>query len=962
MMTANYDFGRKTTAERSMQSLFLDTLGSRGYEVLPGSKTIEYHQDTIFRREMERLNGLRFTDSEFRRLLLGLDGTMAQAFDFLRSGVLLTLDSGDTQTIRLYDSTAWHRNRYQVAEELTVRGVSERRLDLVLFINGVPVMSGELKKTGGLGIEKAMADINAYTKEGVYRTGLLRYIQIYFISDGNVSKYFSTDLPAESGAPYINSFYWADAENVRIGRLMDNGSDEGWTSSFFKPENIFDLIKYYMLKTAGRNQRIIVLRPYQIHALESGIQRVEEWKNGYYWHATGSGKTLTSFMLSRSIQKQGVAKKTIMLLDRVDLADQTIEEYEKFGSAGGSVSRGRKLVDRILDPSEPFVMTTIQSLSRLLSKDSRKKKISEALAQPTVIVVDECHRSTFGSMFQKVRRSFTDAVFLGFTGTPILAENKTPDDRITSDLFGEPIHIYTTKEAIDDGNVLRFDEKIIRLDYEGELSNLGAEELAKREESVAQWIAENFHKHTQQKNHNPATVDGRERLKNLDYEGGLTGLLTVPRIADAMSMFERIRPLFDAQDRTTAVVFSMVTDDKDFDGNRDYLPRIFAHYDGQFGTNFAALLKSDASEAIDRYSSDVATRVKTGELDLVIVAQMFLTGFDAPNLGVIYIDKFLRSHSLMQAISRVNRVHPSKKHKYAGILIFFSDRGDVKGELDDTLKLFSNGRSTEGVVNRKSFLEVRDEICAKVLELKGLYASSSAVDRVQTLDELRQVVALVSAIRAGTVRLSTYDEWEDSSEDWKHLGISEAELDEYYSSVREAGRRIRVTLPQDEVEDFADFEIEINSFRNFLIDVAYINDLLKNAIFAPPSDRRKWITKVRRELEQSDDPEVLRHREALQEVVDEVEKEGSSIHSNDELFRSFEEKKRRIWTGRFDRALKTLEISADDLNWLLELQAQNGTPPLGEIDVILRKRGYSIRERSGLKVDFGRILENLAQL
>lgn len=961
MTEPHYDFGRKTDAERSMQSLFLQSLKLQDIEVLKGSQKLEYYQDTIFRSEMDRLNGLVLTDSEFRRLLTVLNVSMAQAFDYLRSGVSLTLDDNETRTIKLYDSSAWYRNRYQVVEELTVQGVNERRLDTVLMMNGLPVMAGELKKTSSLGLDKAMADINAYTKEGVYRDGLLRYIQIYFISDGATTKYFSTDLPAEAGNPYINSFYWSDAENVRIKRLMDRGQEEGWTSSFFKPENIFDLIKYYTLKTAGRNQRIIALRPYQIHALESGIRRVIDWESGYYWHATGSGKTLTSYMLARAIREQGIAHKVLMVLDRNDLADQTIEEYEKFGSEASRVSKGKDLVDRLLDPFEPFVMTTIQSLSRLLKNPAKKRRVADVLSKQTVIVVDECHRSTFGSMFQSIRKSFTDAIFLGFTGTPILAENKTADSRITSDLFGEPIHIYTTKEAIDDGNVLRFDEKIVRLDYPGDLAELSSEELDSRQSTVMEWIATNFSKHTQQKNLNPATVGGRERVKNGDYDGGLTGILTVPRIADAMSASDKLRPLFDAQGRTTAVVFSMVSDEKDFDGSTGYLPRIFSHYDGQFKTNFSQMLKDDPADAVDKYSSDVAMRVKTGELDLVIVAQMFLTGFDAPNLGVIYIDKFLRSHSLMQAISRVNRVHPTKKHKYAGILVFFSDRGEVKTELDDTLRLFSNGRSTEGVVNRKTFLEVRDEICAKVTELKDLYGTAGQIDRIQSIDELKEAAALVSAVRAGAVRLSTYDQWEDSTDDWKHLGISEADLEEYYSEIKDAGRRIKVSLPKEELESFEDFEVQISSSREFLIDVAYINELLKNAIFAPPSERRKWITKVRRDLAASEDPDVLRNREALDGLVDEIDQKNSPINSNEELFERFRANKQKIHEKQFKAAVDLFGVTEDQLNWLLRLQSSRSAVPKSEIDDLLRAKRYSIMERKMLREDFGRILETLSE-
>lgn len=957
MTKPTYDFGRKTDAERSMQTLLLQHLKLQGYEILKSNQKLEYYENTVFRSEVERINNLKLSDSEFKRLLTALHVNMSTAFDYLRSGLSLTLDNGDTHSIHLYDSRNWNRNTFQVVEELTVPGVIERRLDVTILMNGLPVVTGELKKTSGLGVEKALADVNAYTKEGTYRTGLLRYIQVYFISDGVNTKYFSTDLPAEAGQPYINTFYWSDVENARVKRLMDNGKEEGWTSSFFKLENIFDLIKYYTLKTSGRDQRILVLRPYQIHALESGLNRVFDWENGFYWHATGSGKTLTSYMLGLAIQKQGVAKKVIMILDRVDLADQTIKEFEKFGGSAGEVSRGRKLSERIADPSDIFIMTTIQSLSRLLKNERKRKKVNSALGEKTVIIVDECHRSTFGTMFQSVKRSFSDLVLLGFTGTPILPENQTADNRVTSDLFGEPIHIYTTKEAIDDGNVLRFNEKVVNPKYSKSFSDLTAEELNIRETEIVDFVAKNFWKHTQQKNLEPSTVGGKERVKNPDYNGGLTGLITVPRISEAISFFNKIKSRMNEQNRTTAVVFSMATDEKDYEEGKSQLTDIFEHYDSQFSTNFAVTYRKDAREAVDTYASDVATRVKTGEIDLVVVANMFLTGFDSPNLGVIYIDRLLKRHSLMQAVSRVNRIHPSKKHKQSGIAIFFSDRGDVKAEFDDTLRIFSNGRSIEGVVDRKSFLELRNEISNKVIELRGIHNSPSSIDSIQSVEELREAGSLVSAIRAGSLRLSTYDEWENNPEDWKHLGISEAELDEYYSELREAGRRVKITAPPEDLETLEDFEIEIAKSKEYLIDVAYINELLKNAIFAPPRDRKKWIIKVRRELSISDDPDVLKNMEALVETVEKIENGDSNINSNEELFMNYEIAKERIRQRRFNKAVDTLDCTPEQLTWILKLYSSKGVLPQKEIDGLLKNKGYSILERRELRAEFGKMIE-----
>lgn len=939
-----------TASERQMQSALLGLLAAQGYTNLPPHKTIEQHEP-IFRSELDRLNGCVLSDTEYNRLMPKLKLSMEQAFSTFRHGVELAMDDGSTRLLKFYDTKDQSRNHFQVAEEVKIEGVVNRRLDVVVFMNGLPVVAGELKKTGSSkGVDAALDDINVYSKEGVYRAGLLRFVQLYFASDGVTTKYFATNLGAERQEPYTNAFYWSDRTNKRILRLNATAQEPGWSNTFFAPESLFHLLHFNMLMTSGRDKRIIVLRPYQFYAVEDGVYRVTQTDGGgFFWHATGSGKTLTSFMLSQAILSAGKHSKVVMLLDRNDLANQTIEEYASFGGAAGDVSKGRDLTAALMDKTQPFVLTTMQSMAALLKKRYKVSKIKALLEEPIVIVVDECHRSTFGDQFKHIRRMFPHAQLIGFTGTPILDENsKTNDGRLTKDLFGEPIHIYTTKDAIDDGNVLPFKE--YEVDLGGRSSDPAVVKTPAWKQAVADYIAENLFKHTQQRNLPDSP------MKDIAYDGGYTALLAAPFVRDAFEYWTMLTPMLRAQGRTCVAVFSGVADEgKDNAANgTDWHSELYKDYDSQFGTSFA---KDEDPDVLKKYLADLTRRIKNKEIDLVIVANMLLTGFDAKTLNTVYLDKDLQWHGLVQAMSRGNRVYKDPSKAYGNVVLF--KQRHMKDKVDDAIRLFSNGRSVEGVVERKPFAEAFAATVSAVSELRVLAPTPSFIDVLEEVRDLLPVARSYTAVQKTLRLLKTYDEWENTTKDYAKLGVSEQEVDEYYGFLLEAKRRIlNKEVDEGDSEVAEDFELEIRRIATYNIDVAYINELLRNAIFAPPAQRQKWVEKVKTAVARSEDPDVVKNAGAILETVNEIE--GGRVTTEVNVFKDLEARKARLRQAKILIHSDELKISEAELETLVRHYELSGESPVSEYNRMLASKGCPMAERRELKGNLGKIMQDLS--
>jgi type I restriction enzyme R subunit len=706
----------------------------------------------------------------------------------------------------------------------------------------------------------------------------------------------------------------------------------GFVETFLNPEMLTEVLIQYMLNIPAPRNEILILRPYQIYATRAGKQRLLETDgNGFFWHATGSGKTLTSYMLTKAVTEHPKFAKTVMLLDRNDLADQTIEEYGFFSNTDLQVDRGRKLLNAFVDPTQKTVTTTIQSFSRLLTKQA--KALKGYTNEPVCFIVDECHRSTFGKMFQIIKETFPQAQFIGFTGTPLLAENANLKERTTKDIFGEPIHIYTIKNAIDDGNVLKFELHEVTI---GVSNNSTIEKdsyyysTPARHQQVASYLSTNIWKHTGHK-----TVN-----KKLNFHDGYTAMFATDSIKSAHNYWQLLTPLLEKQGRTTAIVFSVAN--KEYEEieettARDWFIEAVTHYDTTFGTNFRQLLKDDHnfSDVRKTYVSDVTRRVKNKEIDLVIVSDMLLTGFDAKTLNTIYLDKNLKHHNLLQAKSRTNRTYP-RTNKQSGNVILFSDRNMVPA-VNESIILYSNNLNVEGVIERRNYQQLYNTVVEQVRELKRLHPTPETIDAIEEIVDLKNVAQTYSALSNNLNRIQTYDEWE--TVDWPKTGVTEEEMEHYYSSIIEKKNQLGLLDPTENDDDqWEQLEFAITNITVVAIDIAYINNLLRNLVYAPPKQKMKAFDIAEKAIQVSTDPTVEQMKQILLELLSEHEK----INSEEEMWELLEFKKVQKLKRKYREYSTELDIEETVLQKMVEMLQTNERYPEEYADNLLNQKNLNI--------------------
>lgn len=915
--------------ESALQELAINELVKTGYTYVGSHLALEDVQ-SIFLKKITELNTEKLPEglslNEQQRLLSSLPLNMRDAFSVLRHGLTLPLDNNKMVNLTFFDKNDLSKNTFQVMEELNIKGVTKTRLDLVLLMNGIPIMNIELKRKGvGHGVDEAISQINRYNKAGVYRKNLLNFVQVFAVSNNVFTRYFAASPRATQNEPYNKAFYWTDKNNKRINQLSD------FIASFCEPEHLANIIREYMILTPvdGSNDSMI-LRPYQIYAVEAAKkQMLETSSNCFIWHATGSGKTLTSYMLGQALANDSKFGKVIMLLDRNDLADQTIKEYRSFASKTmKDVKRGRDLHKEMTDKNQKFIMTTHQSFARWLSK--YPKTATQLGKQNISFIVDECHRTTFGKMFQNIRKAFPKAQFVGFSGTPRLAENPTDTNFLTKDIFGQPAHIYTIKNAIDDKNVLPFSmhEVKVTTTKPQHVKNKTYYRSEERKKAISNHIINNLWKNTAQKN----------KIKPLELEQpvGYTAMLATQGKYEAYSYWQTLAPFLAEQNRTTALVFSIEdnVEDKGFGTQHDWFLEALAHYDATFDTSFVEAWGNDRAETVKAHLRDVTTRVKNQEIDLIIVSDMLLTGFDSQTLNTIYLDKDLKHHNLLQAMSRVNRVH-SRSGKQHGNVVIFSDR-DMNEKVDNAISLFSNGENVKGVVERKNYKELYNETVAAVKALQKKVDVPEDISNIEKAEELLEVASLFSKVKTLTKQIQTFDEWEEA--DWKKLGISEDNIEEYYAHIYE--QRKRIITDDTSLVILEELDFQINSITEYVINVEYINQLLNNGIYAPKTEREKWWRKARKAIDISDDPDVIRNKEALLETVAAAEK--GIVSNTEELFEKLDETKTKIEALKYATYAEVFKVSEEQLRTWVSISNSTGHIPRELIVSEVRKQGVRL--------------------
>lgn len=858
-------------SEFALENEMMEQLESNGYETVTirnEQQLLDNFRAILNERHADKFKDQPLTDKEFQRLLTMINGkSIFESARILRDKLPLKRDDETEEYLSFLDTKNWCKNKFQITNQVSVNDKYKARYDVTILVNGLPLVQIELKRRG-VDINEAFNQVMRYRKQNY--TGLFRYIQLFVISNGVETRYLSNN---DGDILKSHMFYWSDKDNKRINNLSD------FTNSFLRPCQLAKMISRYMIINET-DHILMAMRPYQVHAVEALInQATETNNNGYIWHTTGSGKTLTSFKASQILSEQDDIQKVIFLVDRKDLDSQTEEEFNKF--AKGAVDKTNntsQLVRQLNDRSLPLIVTTIQKMSKAIQ--SNPKALEQYKTNKVVFIIDECHRSQFGDMHRIVRQHFNNAQYFGFTGTPRFEENKSQDGRSTADIFGRCLHTYLIKNAIHDGNVLGFSvdyintikTKNIDLDSEELVEGINKDEVWLADDRIrliARHIVENHDKYT----------------RNRQYSAILT-VQSIPALIKFYNVFKEINKDYD-KPLNIAGVYSYSPNEESTEDNvkekhsRDSLDEIIADYNATFGTNFS----TDTFQGyFNHISNSVKKGVKDSKIDVLIVVNMFLTGFDSKVLNTLYVDRNLKHHDLIQAYSRTNRVE--KETKPFGKIVNYRN---LKRQTDEALKLFSQTEDTDRILMR-SYEEYLSEFVDALAELKTIAQNPEDMDNVFDENDKKSFVEAFRLVSKLVLRLKTFEEFNFTNE---NIGMGEQEFEDYkskyfaiYDEVKNKhGENEKVTILND-----IDFEIEI--LRNDLINVSYIMELVRKIDLKDKEEQQRNREQIRRILDNADDPTLRLKRDLIREFIDEVVPKLTEEDDIDEVYLKFENAKR----------------------------------------------------------------------
>lgn len=737
-------------SEAALENGLIATLQQMNYEYVQIEE--EKNLRTNFKSQLEKHNRKRleeigrteFTEAEFEKILIYLEGgTRFEKAKKLRDLFPLELDNGERLWVEFLNRTHWCQNEFQVSHQITVEGRKKCRYDVTILINGLPLVQIELKRRG-VELKQAYNQIQRYHKTSFH--GLFDYVQLFVISNGVNTRYFANN--PNSG--YKFTFNWTDAANVPFNEL------EKFATSFFDKCTLGKIIGKYIVLHEG-DKCLMVLRPYQFYAVEKILDRVKNSNNnGYIWHTTGAGKTLTSFKAAQLVAELDDVDKVMFVVDRHDLDTQTQSEYEAFEpGAVDSTDNTDELVKRLHGNSK-IIITTIQKLNAAVSKQWYSRRIEEIRHARIVMIFDECHRSHFGDCHKNIVRFFDNTQIFGFTGTPIFVENAV-DGHTTKEIFGNCLHKYLIKDAIADENVLGF---LVEY-YHGNADVDNANQ--NRMTEIAKFILNNFNK---------STFDGE--FDALFAVQSVSTLIRYYKIFKSLNPKIRIGAVFTYASNSSQddALTGMNTGSyvSESTGEADELQAIMDDYNDMFGTSFT-------TENFRAYYDDINLRMKKKKtdmkpLDLCLVVGMFLTGFDSKKLNTLYVDKNMDYHGLLQAFSRTNRVLNEKK-RFGKIVCF----RDLKSNVDASIKLFSNSNNLEDIV-RPSFNEVKKNYQELTTNFLEQYPTPSSIDLLQSEKDKKQFILAFRDVIKKHAEIQVYDEFEEDAAD---LGMTEQQFMDFRS-------------------------------------------------------------------------------------------------------------------------------------------------------------------------------------
>ena len=885
-------------SEAELELQFIEQLNSQKYATveIPDYDALVEN----FKVQFEKFNAAKLdhplTDKEWERVFnLMLGKSVFQSAKILRDKFVLEREDGTKVYLAFFDNDHT-KNIFQVTHQTTVVGKYVNRYDVTLLVNGLPLIQVELKRRG-IDIREAVNQVMRYKKHSY--NGLYHFIQLFIVSNGVDTKYFAN---SDRDLLYSLAFFWTDFNNVRITNLKD------FSISFLARDHVIKMLTRYTIIN-DTDKILMVMRPYQVYAVEALVRQATLTnRNAYIWHTTGAGKTLTSFKTAQILAANPNIKKVVFLVDRKDLDSQTTEEFNKFEAGSvDATDRTDLLVKQIQDKNRQLIITTIQKMANAV-KNPRYAKIMSAYADEKVVfIIDECHRSQFGDMHKDIVRHFKNAQFFGFTGTPRFEVNGKVEGKITQTtekLFGECLHNYLIKDAIFDNNVLGFHVEYIKT-MEGDFdlndptmtNAIDVGELYMSTERMA-LIA------------NHIVQNHKSKTRNGQYTA-IFAVSSIPQLVKYYDIFKAIN-----HDLNISGIFSYGANE-DAEGkdehSRDALERIIGDYNEMYSTNFS-------TDTFSAYHKDISDRVKgkrTKSLDILIVVNMFLTGFDSKALSVLYVDKDLRYHDLLQAYSRTNRVE--KETKPFGIIICYRN---LKKNTDDALALFSKSDSTEGVIvpPYEYFVEKFNEMAMKLKEI-ALFPES--VDTMQNEDDQKKFVI---AFRELTKYLQSLQTFIEFSFDKDALIMSEQEYQDYNSKYLMLYARQKNDRQVISVLNDVDFCIEL--MESDRINVAYIMNLIRNIHFDDPKQKDFDIKNIEAELKRTDNPQLLRKVVILQAFLDQVVKGLNSADEIDAAYNDFENEEKRKEIEAF---AETEDIDPKMLGEFISEYEFSGTMEAGDI-------------------------------
>lgn len=913
-------------SEDALEKELIKTLVEQGYQRL----NINSEDELILnlRKQLEKLNNYYFTDGEwdsfFTKVIANKNDYIIEKTRLIQEDYKqeITLDSGEKKNVYLIDKNNIHNNSLQVLNQyVNNAGNFDNRYDVTILVNGLPLVHIELKKRG-VDLREAFNQIERYQRDSFWAgSGLYNFVQIFVISNGTLTKYYSNTTREfhinNQKKKKSNSFeftsYWADQKNNGITDLID------FAKTFLTKHTILNVLTKYCVFTSEED--LLVMRPYQIVATEKILNRITIAYNnkfygtiksgGYIWHTTGSGKTLTSFKTSQLASKLDFIDKVLFVVDRKDLDYQTMKEYDRFKEGAANSNTSTKVLEEQLnDPNAKIIITTIQKLSQFIKKNEN----SNVFDKHVVFIFDECHRSQFGDMHKAIIKKFKKYYLFGFTGTPIFPENARTikgTSETTEQIFGERLHTYTIVNAIADKNVLPFryeyvgrvdiannvkDEKIYNIDEEKLFDN------QMRISLITNYIIDHFSIKTKtSESYVYSTLDNVidvakknniEEIKSKKSINGFNSIFAVSSIKMAKEYYSEFKKQlkFKKSNLKVALIYSYGVNGEDgvIDENsestealsiddRTFLERAIKDYNNMFGTSY-----DTSSEKFQNYYKDVSLRMKNREIDILIVANMFLTGFDAKTLNTLWVDKNLKWHGLIQAFSRTNRILNSVK-TYGNIVSF----RNLEDRLNEALAKFGDEQA-RGIVLLKPYNDYYygyKEENGKSFEgykslVEKLTSKFAPGELMQSEAEQKEFIRLYSAILRVTNILSSFDEFKNQEL------INERDKQDYHSVYIELYNEFRNKAKQEKTDVTDDVVFEMELIKSIEVNIDYILGLVKKYHDSNMEDK-EILVNIQKTIMAS--PDLRNKKDLIMAFIDSLD-QNSNVYADFESFMNSKKK------------------------------------------------------------------------